>query len=476
MMAAAQATPAATLRLFGGRRGRSVFDRLRLVLAGVFVGGSAAALAAAWFFSTTAANEAYDRLLISAAVQIAETLNVEDGRLSVTPPDAAFETLALARDDRLFYAVRDPRGRLLTGYPSLRSGAAAAAREQPQISDASFAGAAVRSVTLGRYISTPEGGGWCSIVVAQTRDARHVLAWTLMAKTGSLVVFVGGLGFFASLAAARRALLPLTRIEQALAERDALDVTPLEVDSPRETQALVDAINLVMARFADRMAKLHTFVAVAAHQIRTPLAALTAQIELLDGPGPDAQRRARIGRIRGRVAELGRLTNQLLGHAMIVYRADTVPHEPVDLTELARTALGDGVPLSLDRDLTVSFDAPETPVMVRGDAVSLREGLTNLIHNAAMHGAATRLSVRVGADGRSAWVGVSDDGPGIPRALWETVKTPFALARSEAPGAGLGLSIAHEIARSHQGRLVFSQPKAGDFEVRIELPAAGDVA
>jgi two-component system sensor histidine kinase TctE len=473
-MTSAAHAPSAILRLFRGGRRRSVFDRLRVVLGGVFVGGSAAALAAAWFFANTAANEAYDSLLISAAVQIAETLNVEDSRLSVSPPDAAFETLALARNDRLFYAVRDPRGRLLTGYPGLTSNVATAAREQPQISDARFAGAAVRSVTLGRYISTPEGGGWCSIVVAQTREARHVLAWTLMAKTGSLVIFVGGLGYFASLAAARRALLPLTRIEQALAVRDAQDVTPLEVDSPRETQALVDAINLVMARFADRMAKLHTFVAIAAHQIRTPLAALTAQVELLEGPEQEASRRARIGRIRNRVSELGRLTNQLLGHAMIVYRADTVPHAPVDLTELARAALSDGVPLSLERDLTVTFDAPRSPVIVRGDPVSLREGLTNLIHNAAMHGAATRLAVQVGADEGQAWVCVRDDGPGIPRAQWDVVLTPFAMARSEAPGAGLGLSIAHEIARSHQGKLIFNDEDPCDFAVRMVLPRAED--
>ena len=450
----------------------SVFDRLRLLLAAVFTVGSAVALAAAWFFSNTAANETYDRLLISAAVQIAERVGVEQTQVSAAPPDAAFETLALARNDRVFYAVRDPQGRLVTGHPIVPRPLDGTELDRPRIGEDRVRGLAVRTATVGRYVTTPAGGGWASIVVAQTRQARDALALSLMAKIGGLIVFVSALGYVAALTAARRALMPLSRIEHALADRDVQDVTPLDVASPRETQALVDAINLVMARFADRMAKLHAFVGFAAHQIRTPIAALMAQVELLENDRGQAARQARAERMRERLMELGRLTNQLLGHAMIVYRADAVPHAPVDLVEAARGALREGVPLALDRDLTVMLHAEAETVIVQGDDMSLRDGLTNLVNNAAMHGAPTRLEVTVGVAGEHAFVRVFDDGPGIAEPDWAATLTPFTAPRTGRSGAGLGLSIAHEIAVGHGGRVAFRRPEGGGFEVSMLLPRA----
>lgn len=452
------------------RAQRSVFDHLRLLLAGVFLSGGALALLAAWFFSNALANDTYDRLLISAAVQIAETVGIDQTHVTANPPDAAFETLALARDDRLFYAVRAPDGRLVTGSDMLAARVSGRELESPRLADAEVAGEAVRTATIGRYITTPGEAGWASIVVAQTRLARNALAVNLMLKIGALIVFVSALGFFSALAVARRALLPLARIEQALGQRDLNDVRPLAVSSPRETQALVDAINQVMARLADRMAKLQAFVGVAAHQIRTPIAAVTAQAELLEADRTPAARRARAERIRGRLAELGRLTNQLLGHAMVVYRADTAPHAIVDLGEVARKALREGVPQALDRDLIVTFHPPSRSIRVQGDALSLHEGLTNLVHNAAVHGAPSRLEVSVDESDGWATVSVWDNGPGIPRDTWAAAVTPFTAPRTGRPGAGLGLSIVHEIATAHGGRLEFDLPPDGGFTVRVSLP------
>lgn len=457
------------LRLFGPEARQSVFDRLRVMLAGVFLIGGALALVAAFLFSRTAANEAYDRLLISAALQMAETVAVGETGVTANPPDAAFETLAQAKNDRVFYVVRDPRGRVITGTPNRPGLATSPELNRPRIGDDEVGGAPVRTATVGRYVTTPAGGGWASVVVAQTHLARNTLVWSLMLKIAALVIFVSALGFFAALAAARRALLPLSRIEQALAAREANDVTPLEVESPRETQALVDAINLVMARFDDRMSRLQTFVGIAAHQLRTPIAALMAQVELLDGDRAAAARHARIERLRERLIELGRLTNQLLGHAMVIYRAGTITPTVVDLSDIARKALNDGVPRALDRNLTLAFDAPD-PVMILGDEVTLREGLTNLVNNAALHGARARLEVGVTHENGEAVVWIFDDGPGIGPDDWAAALKPFTSPRGARAGAGLGLAIAQEIAVAHGGQL---EPRRGPdgFEIRMRLPA-----
>lgn len=454
----------------------SVFGQLRVLLAAVFTFGSAAAFGGAWYFSNNAANGAYDQLLISAAVQIAETLHVESGALSVAPPDAAFETLALSRDDRVFYAVRAPGGRLLTGYAGLGEQAPERSSELPRLADERFLGIPVRSVSLARYVSAPGVAGWSVVTVAQSRQARQLLALGLMAKMASLILAVSVLGFGVSLAAARRALRPLARIEAALDAREPHDVTPLAIDSPRETRALVAAINQSMARLAHRMDRLQKFAAIAAHQIRTPLAAVAAQLEILEADDKAKQHYLRIARIRGRVAELGRLTQQLLGHAMISYRRDTAPRERFDVVPLARRALDDGVPLSLDRDLVVAFNGPNEPIWVHGDAITLKEGLTNLVHNAALHGADTQLEVGVCKREGACLITVFDDGPGIPEARWEIVFSPFAVTRegSRAESAGLGLSIAQEAARSHNGKIRFAHRAPRGFEVTLELPLSGE--
>src|SRR4051812_33655090 len=100
-------------------RGQSLFRRLALIIAAVLLLGAIILTTAAWYYARVAADDAYDRLLLGAALQIADAISVQDGRIGVEPPVSAFETLALARNDRIFYQVRDPTGTVLTGDDDL---------------------------------------------------------------------------------------------------------------------------------------------------------------------------------------------------------------------------------------------------------------------------------------------------------------------------------------------------------------------
>ena len=119
----------------GGRHTAPLAARLALSVALVLVVGGTAVALAAFAYGRQAAQQAFDRLLIGAADQIAGSISVQGGRVLVDIPASAFELLALAPDDRLLYAVLDPDGRLVTGYegverpPSpLRTGGSAASR------------------------------------------------------------------------------------------------------------------------------------------------------------------------------------------------------------------------------------------------------------------------------------------------------------------------------------------------------------
>ena len=449
------------------RPGRSLYSRIILIIAVVFAAGSVALGTAAWFYARIAADDAYDRLLVGAALQIAESIYAQEGTISVDPPVSAFETLSLSVNDRIFYKVVDPRGEVLTGYDDLAPAGSFAEAREPLISDSEYRGFPVRVAVVGRLVSDPVAPGWTHVIVAQTREARASLTRDLTLKALLLVFAMTSLAFLGVLFAVRRALEPLTRVERELRSRDPKDLTPLDLEIPREIQTLVFTINRFMDRLSGRIALMQRFIADAAHQIRTPLAGLASQVDLLTEETRPERREQQLNRVRERTAELGRLTNQLLNHAMIIHRAEIAEFDTIDLAVLARQVLINAVPLSLDRDVDISFKEPPDPVLMRGDAVSLREALSNLIHNALKHGAETRLEVRVFAEDDAAIVEVVDDGPGIPVSEWQQVREPFHT--KSATGSGLGLSIAGDVVRAHGGELRFRERSEDGFAVILHF-------
>lgn len=409
----------------------------------------------AWHSATVAAQEAYDRVLGGGTVQIAENVYVQGGVVALDPPVAAIATLSAY--DLVFYRVVDPRGVVVAGYDDLVSKATMAAiRAGVVLEDGVYQGQIVRIATLARQIDDPRLGGWATIVVAQTIDARTALARDLTLKALAVITVMSLLALLATAFALPIALKPLTRIEREIATRRPDDLRPILTLPPAEVSNLVRAIDDFMRRLSERMVVMQRFIADAAHQIRTPLAALDAQVEMLSSAGSRKDGAAHIARIRERSAELARLTSQLLGHAMVIHRAEAALLLPVDLNELSKAVLARAVPLSLPREVDISFKPAEQPAFVLGDAVSLREALANLIDNALVHGARTRLAVDVGADAGKAWVDVSDDGDRFAVETAGRWIEPFEKGAG-SPGSGLGLAIVDAVVRAHRGVLSFKR-------------------
>jgi two-component system sensor histidine kinase TctE len=428
--------------------------RIIAVLSAVLGLGAIVLGVAAWYSASIAAQQAYDRLLSGGTIQIAENVYIQGGVVALDPPVAAIATLAAY--DLVFYKIIDPRGVVVAGYDDLASGAtAAAAQSGVVLEDGIYQGQAVRIATIARRIEDPHLGGWATIVVAQTTDARTALARDLTLKELGVIAIMSVLALLATGFAIRFALKPLTRIEREIAGRRPDDLRPIQTEPPVEIRNLVLAIDDFMRRLSDRMAVMQRFIADAAHQIRTPLAALDAQVEMLSNTNSPNRRAEHLARVRERTTQLARLTNQLLDRAMVIHRADAARAAPVDLNELAKSVLAKAVPLSLPREVDIAFEPARSSPVIAGDAVSLREALTNLIDNAMVHGAHSRLAVIVGSDSEVAWIEVQDDGAGFDSATTQFV-APFEKGeRSE--GSGLGLAIADEVSRAHDGALTFSR-------------------
>lgn len=423
----------------------------------------------AWEYGRRAADEAFDRLLTGASLQIAERVGVREGRLTVDLPQSAFELLALARSDRVFYRIVSPDGSTITGYDDLPEAPVPGTGVAPQIFTATYSGEPVRAAMAVRRIAERELTGDVKIITAQTVRERSALARDIATKAAFLVAAAGLAIIILALFAVRYALYPLTRVERALLSRDPNDLSPFEIETPRELEAVVDAINRFTGRLDRRINAVQAFVADAAHQLRTPITAIRAQAQLaVEEQSPD-----RLDRINRRILDrsvaVGRLADQLLSKAMITHRGDTAPREPVDLRRIAMEADDETHKLSAEAPPPVALDLPEDPVMVAGDRFSLREAVKNLIVNAQHYGKSP-ITICVAARDGAAMIGVRDRGAGIDKASRTDIGTRFK-SSAETRGSGLGLAIASEVAAFHGGMLECRDENG--FEIGLRLPLAG---
>lgn len=448
--------------------GRSIAWRLTLLLTLLLTIAAAGTVVAALSYGQTAATRAFDRLLTGAALQIAERISVIEGETVIDIPLSAFGLLSLASEDRIFYRIIGPEGKTLTGDETFPLPEVSARNDGPLLYDTAFSGEAVRAISMQRFLAERAVRGPITVIVAQTLRARSELASEIVARAVIGVAVAGGVTLALALLAMHLALSPLRRIERAILARDPKDLTPFSTTTPREVEALVAAINRFMARLDRRVGAMQDFVADAAHQMRTPITALRAQTELAMEEDDPRKLRTLQRRIRDRAIGVSRLTDQLLSHALVTHRADSATLEQIDLRRVAveaerearRTGGAEGIEL----------DLPADPVMVEGDAFSLREAARNLVTNALAHGKRpVRLRVSVTGDGR-ALIAAHDQGGGMSAAQLDRIGERFARDASNPQSAGLGLAIVAEVAGFHQGSIRTATVPGEGFEVGIELP------
>jgi two-component system sensor histidine kinase TctE len=215
---------------------------------------------------------------------------------------------------------------------------------------------------------------------------------------------------------------------------------------------LAARINDLLERLSNAMRAQKRFVADAAHQLRTPLAAVLLHAERAERATDPSSEREALGALHRSVERAARVSRQLLALA----RADpdataVIEVEPVDLTTLTRQVGEEWIPRALERDVDFGLVAPDRPVMVRGDQRLLSEALSNLIDNALRYGNPGGHVTLIVEAGPPATLSVQDDGPGIaPEERSRIFERFYRVQEANGEGCGLGLSIVEQIARLHQ--------------------------
>jgi signal transduction histidine kinase len=329
----------------------------------------------------------------------------------------------------------------------------------------------VRSVPVQVWTSTQAPGretnirsDWSIVITNTLEQERRVLDLTILA----VAFAVGGFGvLFAATTwfVTGRALRPVEAIRRDVAEITAhdLDRRVLVPDVRDEIARLAITVNATLSRLQRAVAQQRQFVADASHEIRSPLAALRAELEIaLEHPGNAHWPQA----ARGALGDTERL-QQLVTDLLVLARLDATEHinqhhiEQVDLIDLARAQTQRRSPPG---HLRVRLDTDQTTLLVPGRKALLARLLGNLLDNAERHADST-ITIRAVCDDSMAALEVLDDGPGIRPEDRERVFDRFTRldeARDrQTGGAGLGLAIARRIATAHHGTLQIADSSHG---------------
>ena len=382
------------------------------------------------------------------------TLNMESGAGLPPPPGEA-----------LTFNLRDALGHLILGNSRLLAA--------PMISEASqmysYSPIDQRNLrTLATRFDTP--AGVVVITVADLspmseRAARlgllNTLLWDFVQLDVTLILVWLGVHF---------GLRPIKRLRDEIALRSPLDLRPIgEGGLPREIAPVVVTLNRLFQTLRASAQSHQQFIANTAHQLRTPITGMQAQLDVLIAEPVAAPIKDRLMTMQLAVKHLSHSANQLLTLA----RADPVANiatksQAVDLQSLASEAAARFFDRALQSNIDLGVDAQ--PATVSADPSLIDDLVSNLLDNALKYTpAGGSVTVTTGSRDGLPFVAVEDTGPGIPESERQQVTRRFyRLPNSPGHGSGLGLAIVDEIARLYGGRLDIAAGSGG-HGTRVEV-------
>jgi signal transduction histidine kinase len=319
----------------------------------------------------------------------------------------------------------------------------------------------------GVGIRLDSAAGPLSVMVAQVSGGDQLVHSILREFVFDIAWYAPLLVAFAlalAIYSVRRSLRPLRTASARASDigPGSISIRLPEADVPSEALPLVLAVNRAFDRLEQGFSIQRQFTANAAHELRTPLAIITARLDTMEGNG-------QLSALREEVARMNRLVEQLL----CVARLDSVALDvssPVDLREVAEEVVGSMAHLALATGRTIALTGAKQPVKITGNGAAITDALRNLIENALAHTAPrTEVIVEVSPEGV---LSVLDNGPGIPADDRPQIFDRFWRGRgAQTNGAGLGLAIVMEIAKAHGASIAVSDrsPTGARFDLQFRL-------
>lgn len=429
---------------------RLMLWRVLLPLALTWLVGSALALGVADWYT----QRAFDRSLVDDAFAIAAQVSERDGELAFNLNAQGVAVALFDRDERTFFSVLREDGSLLAGQGGLVD-EPVPADEPWMLQDRHYRGLELRMVTLVRQRPRPH-----RVVVAQTTLSRSRLTTQLFAASllpQALLLVALGAWLRRSIG---EELQPLVALEQALAQREAGELAPLQLAElrNRDIAVLAGAFNSLLARIADSVRAQREFAGNVAHELRTPLAGIRSLAAYGIGHADPQVWLKQLHDIAASERRASRMVDQLLALALADEAQGALELAPVALHTLVSDVVLRRLPQADASGVDLGAEGLEAPLWVRGTSALLEGLLGNLIDNALRHGrpapvagqaGPARVTVVAQVDGERVRLSVIDNGPGLDADELQRVRSRWEQGAARGPsagGVGLGLAIVERYA------------------------------
>lgn len=422
----------------------------------------------AYRFALTYAEKGIDQSLTQSVRSLARQVKPVGSGLLVDFPRAAQDVLEADPDDRVSYMVSSPPGQFLLGNERLpQPDTPPMATGEPLLYTAAIDGKPMRFVAMD--VSYGEAGApqTLRVQVAKGLAMQQRIAGELVADMLAPLLALGVLLSLAVYGGIQRGLAPLTRLTAQLENRSVNALSPIAAtQAPGEVHALVQAINGLLGEVARSVQQEKRFINDAAHQLRTPLAGLISQVELAQRETSEPALGARLNKVLTGAERSAHLVHQLL---TLARTETTARSEPLDLAALAREVAREWTPRAVAAGMDLGYEG-EDHLTIQGDALQLREALSNLIDNALRYTPrGSSITLRVSQAHGETRMAVEDNGPGLSDGDMEHVFQRFWRANEQPGGCGLGLAIVREIARRHGGEATAERMAPQGLKIELRL-------
>lgn len=443
-------------------------------------------IAITYLVAKAIANQPFDRALEDKLKVLTQHVKLVAGQPKLELSAAALDFLKADDQDKLYFQIRDSQDKLVAGDSELNwdederlvPGKVYTRQSKYHDDDVRIAYAQLE------WYATAQTGkkAYLKTQIAETLEKRNQLATEIIKGVVLPQFIILPIALTLVWFALSRGLSPLAELQRRIRGRRPDDLSPIDtVQVPEEITPLVNSLNEMLARLEQSIALQKRFIADAAHQMKTPLAGMRMQAELALRQSDLKEVQQSLHQLANSSETATRLVNQLLSLARAENQGQSLDnHSLLDLNQLVRQVVQEWIPASFSHQIDLGIELATDQARIHGNAMLLREMLSNLIDNALHYTpAAGRVTVRVALDQarQICLLEVEDNGPGIPEAEREQVFQRFyRILGSEVSGSGLGLAIVKEIVQQHQASICIrdaNEQAGGQRGCRfcIEFPA-----
>jgi two-component system sensor histidine kinase QseC len=271
-----------------------------------------------------------------------------------------------------------------------------------------------------------------------------------------------------------RGLDSIRQVANEVRQKTPSSLEPVNIEAiPAEIKPLIDELNKLFGRLRDAFEREKRFAADAAHELRTPLAALKTQTQVAINIKDPVDLRTALDNILTGVDRSSHVVQQLLTMSRMVPQATLQQFDKVDIVLEARTQIAEIAPHAIEKNTDIELIADEDHIMIPGNAPAINILIRNLVDNAIRYcPEGSEIKVTVQRTSATANLVVADNGPGIAPELRERVfERFFRVLGSKAQGSGLGLGIVAQIVEWHNAEIVLGEPEHGTgLVVTVKFP------